>query len=231
MTSMPQTHFNLSEVDIPDAEDIIQYVEIPAMQNGPLYRTMFPQFDSVTEAQKGQIIRWYTEMLEDAFQNGQESFLKACSVDGIPVGFCGWTVIERNSGRQVEATDGQAGEPRNGGKAKKSFWAPEVIDIDGWTALSTALKAERCRVLKDLDNICRLTFMAVDPKYQRQGIGSMMMQRICEETDQQGRCAYMLAAPEGGHVESTQGVITSMFRPARTSLLTSGQLESSRGAS
>jgi predicted N-acetyltransferase YhbS len=69
--------------------------------------------------------------------------------------------------------------------------------------------------------------MAVDPKYQRQGIGSLMMQRICEETDQQGRCAYVLAAPEGvplytkfgfevvGQVETTQGVITSMFRRSR----------------
>lgn len=69
--------------------------------------------------------------------------------------------------------------------------------------------------------------MAVHPKHQRQGIGSMMMQRICKETDEQGRCAYVLAAPEGvalyskfgfkiiGHVETSHGAITSMFRPSR----------------
>lgn len=53
-----------------------------------------------------------------------------------------------------------------------------------------------------------------------------MMQRICEEMDQHGRCGYVLAAPEGvrlytkfgfeivGQVETAHGGITSMFRPA-----------------
>ncbi|GAW13890.1 hypothetical protein ANO14919_032810 [Xylariales sp. No.14919] len=221
MNSMLQTDFNLSDVEVSDAQDIGHHVEVPAMQNGPLYRTMFPQFNTVTEAQKEQITRWYIEMLEDAFQAREERFLKACSVDGTPVGFCGWTVIEQNHDRQ------QAGEPRKREKARKASWLPDILDVDGWVALSRDLKAERCRVLKELDSICRLTFMAVHPKYQRQGIGSMMMQRICRETDQQGRCAYVLAAPEGvplyskfgfeivGHVEATHGAITSMFRPSR----------------
>lgn len=68
--------------------------------------------------------------------------------------------------------------------------------------------------------------MAVNPSYQRQGIGSMMMRRICEETDRNGRCAYVLAAPEGvrlytkfgfeivGRVQTPQGTITSMLRPS-----------------
>ncbi|KAI1380155.1 acyl-CoA N-acyltransferase [Hypoxylon crocopeplum] len=217
MNSMLQTDFKLSDID---ARDIGHHVEVPAMQNGLLYRTMFPQFNTVTEAQKEQITRWYIEMLEDAFQAREERFLKACSVDGTPVGFCGWTFIDNRQ---------QAGEPRKREKARKASWLPDTLDVDGWLSLSKDLKAERCRVLKDLDSICRLTFMAVHPKYQRQGIGSMMMQRICKETDQQGRCAYVLAAPEGiplyskfgfeivGHVETTHGAITSMFRSSRRS--------------
>lgn len=70
--------------------------------------------------------------------------------------------------------------------------------------------------------------MAVNPNYQRRGIGSMMMQRICDEADQHGRSAYVLAAPEGvplytkfgfesiGCVETPQGAITSMLRPFRS---------------
>ncbi|KAI8956008.1 hypothetical protein F4801DRAFT_586635 [Xylaria longipes] len=191
MNSMLQTDFKLSDVEVSDAQDIEHHVEVPAMQNGPLYRTMFPQFNR------------YIEMLEDAFQAREERFLKACSVDGTPVGFCGWTVIEQNHNRQ------QADEPRKREKARKASWLPDTLDVDGWVALSKDLKAERCRVLKDLD---RLTFMAVHPKYQRQGIG---------------QCAYVLAAPEGvplyskfgfeivGHVETTHDAITSMFRPSR----------------
>ncbi|KAK5637375.1 hypothetical protein RRF57_013087 [Xylaria bambusicola] len=213
MYPIPQTDFKLSDVDVSDAQHIGRHVEVPAMQNGPLYRTMFPRSNTVTEAQMEQITRWYIEMIEDAFQSQQERFLKACSIDGTPVGFCGWEVIEQNHDQQ------QADEPRNKKKAHKLSWLPDTLDVDGWVALSNNLRAERCRVLG----------ISTVYAYQRQGIGSMMMQRICEETDQHGRCAYVLAAPEGvplyskfgfqtvGHVETTHGAITSMFRPSRRS--------------
>ncbi|KND92344.1 hypothetical protein TOPH_02944 [Tolypocladium ophioglossoides CBS 100239] len=196
------------------------------MPNGPLYRTMFPWSDTTTETQREEIIRYYVEMLEDAFQDRWESFLKACSADGTLVGFCGWTIIDWNREHQVKTKDRLKEEKR-----KKKSWVPETIDMDGWITVSKALRTELDRVLKDLDNICRLKFMAVNPSYQRQGIGSMMMQRICEETDRNGRCAYVLAAPEGirlytkfgfeivGYVETSQGTITSTFRPSRINMV------------
>ncbi|KAI4870360.1 acyl-CoA N-acyltransferase [Hypoxylon rubiginosum] len=218
---MPQISFTLSGVDISDAEDIARYVLVPAMQNGPLYRTMFPQSDTVTKQQRDEIVRWYTDMLEDAFEDRWESFLKASSPNGTPIGFCAWT-IEQDRGRQTDE------QPRRQ-KRKKGTWIPETIDINSWTTLSKASRAERNRVLQNDTDICRLTFMAVDPKHQQQGIGSSMMQRICEETDQHSRCAYVLAAPEGvrlyakfgfetvGHVETSHGIITSMLRPLQQS--------------
>lgn len=69
--------------------------------------------------------------------------------------------------------------------------------------------------------------MAVSPSHQRQGIASMMMQRLCEEIDQHEQWAYVLAAPEGvklyknfgfqvvGYVRTPHGTITSMLRTAR----------------
>lgn len=147
---MQQTDFKLSDVEVSDARDIGHHVEVPAMQNGPLYRTMFPQFNTLTETQKEQITRWYIDMLEAAFEAREESFLKACSPDGTPVGFCGWTVIEQlHDGQQA------GGEPRKREKARKLSWLPDTLDVDGWVALSNDLRTERCRVLKDLDNICR----------------------------------------------------------------------------
>jgi hypothetical protein len=94
------------------------------MQNGSLHRTMFPQFNIVVEAQKED------EMLEDAFQAREETFLKACSVEGILVGFCGWTVIEQNHDQQ------RANEPRKRKRAQKACWLPDTLDIDSWVALS-----------------------------------------------------------------------------------------------
>ncbi|EHK16818.1 uncharacterized protein TRIVIDRAFT_65437 [Trichoderma virens Gv29-8] len=219
--------FILSDVGVLDAESIARHVDVPSMQNGPLYQTMFPQSNEITEQQRDEIVRWYAETLEEALQDRWESFLKACSIDGNPVGFCGWTIIERKPSHQFEANDGQVNEPLKEKRRKKISWVPETIDIDGWITLSKALRTERDRVLNDLDSICRLTFMAVNPSYQRRGIGSMMMQRICEETDRHGRYAFVLAAPEGvrlynkygfeivGRVQTPKGTITSMLRPPR----------------
>lgn len=144
---MPQISFTLSGVDISDAEDIARYVLVPAMQNGPLYRTMFPQSDTVTKQQRDEIVRWYTDMLEDAFEDRWESFLKASSPNGTPIGFCAWT-IEQDRGRQTDE------QPRRQ-KRKKGTWIPETIDINSWTTLSKASRAERNRVLQNDTDICR----------------------------------------------------------------------------
>jgi hypothetical protein len=146
--------FTLSEVEVSDAESIARHVDVPANQNGPLYQTMFPLSNKITATQEEEIIRWYIEMLEDAFQERWESHLKACTVDGTPIGFCGWTIIERDRENQVDASDGQANEQPREAKRKAS-WEPETLDIDSWIAVSKALRTERERVLKDLDNICR----------------------------------------------------------------------------
>ncbi|KAI1499858.1 acyl-CoA N-acyltransferase [Biscogniauxia marginata] len=152
---MPKTSFFLSEVDVADAENIARHVQVPAMQTGPLYRTMFPLSDTITEAQRGEIVRWYADMLEDAFQDRREIFLKASSIDGTLVGFCGWTIIERNC-KHVEGSNSQANGQLNKEKRNKESWLPEAIDTNGWITLSKALRVERDRVLKNLDNICRM---------------------------------------------------------------------------
>jgi hypothetical protein len=122
---MPKMPFKLSKVELCDVESIVRHVEVPAMQNGPLFRTMFP---TITEAQKGEIIRWSADIFEDAFEDQWESFLKAYAIDGTPVGFCAWTIIERNREHQVEANASQAKE-RSKGEKRKATWLSEAIDI------------------------------------------------------------------------------------------------------
>lgn len=69
--------------------------------------------------------------------------------------------------------------------------------------------------------------MAVRPGHQRRGIGSRMMERICEDIDRNGRQGYVLAALEGvrlyskfgfmevGQVKTDKGTIMSMLRQPR----------------
>jgi predicted N-acetyltransferase YhbS len=68
--------------------------------------------------------------------------------------------------------------------------------------------------------------MSVDPTYQRLGIGSMLLQFVCNEVDQNSYDAFVIASPAGvrlytkfgfkavGAVETHQGKFTSMLRKA-----------------
>jgi len=70
--------------------------------------------------------------------------------------------------------------------------------------------------------------MSICPEYQRQGLGSMLMQHICEDMDRHGRHGYVLASPAGvrlyskfgfeavGQVDTPYGPITSMLRQRPT---------------
>lgn len=72
-----------------------------------------------------------------------------------------------------------------------------------------------------------LSVVAVDPAYQRQGIGSMLMRWACDEADRNGRDGYLLASPAGislyetfgfekvGEVRTAKGSLHSMFRKAQ----------------
>ncbi|ROT42227.1 hypothetical protein SODALDRAFT_267438 [Sodiomyces alkalinus F11] len=215
--------FVLSDVDISNAESLSRYVEVPAIWNTPLFRVMFPSAENMHETERDEVVRWYADMLRDAPKNRAETFLQAF-IDGIPVGLCAWTTIERR--REMESA-GQLSKDPSRRSANTKNWLPLTLDVDGWLSLSKELKMERERILKDLDNICRLTIMSVNPDHQRRGIGSAFMQRICGEINLHGRHAFVLAAPEGvplyakfgfkviGHVDSPHGMISSMFRPSR----------------
>jgi predicted N-acetyltransferase YhbS len=71
-----------------------------------------------------------------------------------------------------------------------------------------------------------LTFVSVHLDYQKQGVGSMMMEHICKEADELRGHLYVLASPAGvklyskfnfetvGKINTAKGVITSMLRKA-----------------
>ncbi|KAJ0115099.1 hypothetical protein J7T55_001508 [Diaporthe amygdali] len=245
-----------------DAEAIARGVDVPSMLNGPLFRTMFPTYSTMSPEERDEMVQWYIDGLEEALADpGDEFYLKVCqSHDGtgngdthlLPVGFCGWEVIDRERSHAAQTADKKAedsaqsdkqqqqqqeeqqeeieGKPPNKNataKKQRGNQLPETLDVDAWLALSSKLRTERMRILTGRDSICRLTYMAVHPDFQRSGIGSMMLQSVCDETDKvPGRCAYVLAAPEGvqlysnfgfevvGEVETLYGNITSMLRPA-----------------
>ncbi|KPM37937.1 hypothetical protein AK830_g8614 [Neonectria ditissima] len=208
---------SIATVDLLDAERIVEKIDFPAMQDGPLYRLMFPTWADTTEAQQNEIVQWYAEGLKDALRRQTDNFLKLCTSDGTPLGFCGWAMEHRHG----------MTKPGTVQHAQGHRLVPETLDLSAWFSVSRDLRKERERVLTGLDEVCRLTFMSVQPDHQRQGLGYKMMERVCEEIDKLGWPAFVMASPAGvqlyakfgfdavGRVETSEGAFTSMFRQSR----------------
>lgn len=129
----------ISALDIEGAEDLVREVDLPAIQDGPLYRLMFPS--ETTEDEQNEIAQWYTEGLIDALHRENDTILQICNVEGTPLGFCGWTIEDR------ARTEKENRKPRQ-------LWIPETLDISAWLSTSSALRKERERVLESAI-VCR----------------------------------------------------------------------------
>ncbi|KAL2832912.1 acyl-CoA N-acyltransferase [Aspergillus cavernicola] len=132
----------------------------------------------------------------------KEILYKACGEDQVPVGLIGWTW---QGGKMVE---------------NRNSWCPPSLDVIAWRGASKRLREERQKVLQ------RVTFMAVDPDHQGQGVGSLLMEMFCHYVSSHGLDAFVLSSPAGvrlyskfgfrtvGVVETKQGSFTSMLRAA-----------------
>lgn len=119
-------------------------------------------------------------------------------------------------------------------------WCPP-LDMVAWLSVSNRLREERRRILQSYqgNSICRITSLdvltacspllgitslAVDPDYQRRGVGSMLIKMFCYYVDENALDAFVLSSPAGvrlyskfcfravGVVETEQGTFTSMLR-------------------
>ncbi|KAF2257934.1 hypothetical protein CC78DRAFT_480679 [Lojkania enalia] len=203
----------LSHINYSDIDSLVRNIDFPAMQDGPLYRVMFPE--NLRDEQRSEIIEWYTINMQRAFSSST-TFCKACTDDGEAVGFAGWVWEGKASNNSAQK------------KFEEKTCLPQTLDVAAWQDLSKGLMKER-RLL----NLCSLflyilglTFVSVRPDYQKEGIGSTMMEYICKEADQLYGHLYVLASPAGvnlyskfgfktvGQINTKKGVITSMLRKA-----------------
>ncbi|KAI1466500.1 acyl-CoA N-acyltransferase [Daldinia caldariorum] len=206
--------FTLSEVQVADAESLIRRCDFPAIQDDPLHRIMFPR--SRPDNWESEI-RWMANNLKNTLERGRSNFRKVCAEDGTPVGFAGWALEQSDTPQGVKA---QSNEKKDG----STIPDPDTLDMNAWLETSKMLREEKRRILHGRKNIWRLMIISVDPAYQRQGVGSMLMQWGCEEADRNERDAFVLASPAAvrlytkfgfevvGKVETTEGTFRSMFR-------------------
>lgn len=186
------------------------------MLNGPLFRTMFSTYNTLSSEERNEIVQRYIDGPDDALTDPWDKFyLKNCQRHG---GEGTRSHMQQTSG-EMEAQPGKQQEEEDERqeemeekplstevkvKKRRGNYLSETLDVDAWLALSSKLRAERMRILQGRDKKCRLTFMAVHQEFHRRGIGSMMLRTVCDATDKvQGRCAcvlsvpYVLSVPEG----------------------------------
>lgn len=111
-----------------DAEAIARGVDVPSMVNGPLFRTMFPTYSTISPEEWDEIVQWYVDGMEDALADpGDECYLKVCQRHGsnagdedlLPLGFCGWEVIDRDRSRAVQAADNMTEDSARSGEQQQ----------------------------------------------------------------------------------------------------------------
>ncbi|KAL2838691.1 hypothetical protein BJX68DRAFT_248704 [Aspergillus pseudodeflectus] len=224
---------SISPVETEDVNLLVRKVEFPAHQDNPLYRLMFPHSKEQHWEEKEDEIRWTIDGLLETVHQEDEALYKACGEDGSPVGLIGWTTSPGAFATGVKCRDcphaGPVVKSRARGVAKvksRNSFDPPSLDVTSWLGISKRLREERQRVIRDCqgNGICRITFMAVDPNHQRQGVGSTLMKIFCDYVDENALDAFVLSSPAGirlysrfgfkavGIVETKEGNFTSMLR-------------------
>ncbi|KAL4981458.1 hypothetical protein BDW68DRAFT_172378 [Aspergillus falconensis] len=223
---------SISPVETEDVDLLVRKVEFPAHQDSPLHRWMFPRSTEQHWEQREEEIRWTIDGLLETVHQTDEALYKACGEDGSPVGLIGWTTSlgAFAKGMSRDCTHGglvvESGA-REVAKLKiRNSFTPPSLDVTSWLGISKRLREERQRVIggRPGNGVCRITFMAVDPNHQRQGVGSTLMKIFCDYIDDNALDAFVLSSPAGirlyyrfgfkavGIVDTKQGNFTSMLR-------------------
>lgn len=130
----------LSPVSYSDVDLIVREIDFPAIQDGPLYRVMFPEL--LDDEQRNEVIDWYNINMQRAFSSGT-TLWKACTDKGEAIGFAGWVCVEE--------IPHNSAQKKLGGNIR----LPYTLDVIGWQNVSQQLMRERRRVLEGLDNVLR----------------------------------------------------------------------------
>ncbi|KAL4935615.1 hypothetical protein BDV06DRAFT_228654 [Aspergillus oleicola] len=241
------TRVSISPVSTTDIDTLARNVIYPAAKDDPLQRVTFSRTRSdngtnVSTTQGGsrereEEILWHRDSLLMALQRGNEFLHKACTAvedHGENVAIIGWTLDPGVSNKMLEVRRSEIGfEAQCTGaeeKSKVESETPASLDVAVWLAASKRLREERERILGDYrrlhpdKGICRITYMAVAPTYQRHGFGSALMEMFCQHIGNCGLDAFVMSSPAGvrlyaksgfksvGVVEIGGGQYTSMLR-------------------
>lgn len=137
--------FSLMAVVASDAECLIRECDFPAMKDHPIRLTMFPRSCPETEEEE---IRWMANGFRHALEKDSSNYRKVCTDDGTPVGFAGWSLLNRSAARD---------ENSQGGETRVQNPNPETLDMDTISKVSKMFKEEQDRILDGrLDIWCKI---------------------------------------------------------------------------
>jgi hypothetical protein len=158
---------SISPVETEDVDLLVRKVELPAHQDGPLHRFMFP----CPGDQKESEIRWMMDGLLETVYRENETLFKACGEEGLSVGLIGWALnsgalSERmNGGNRIQNSPTWESKAKQGKQVKpRDSLIPPSLDVTSWLGISKRLREERQRVLQgpQENEICRKSAVSLN---------------------------------------------------------------------
>jgi hypothetical protein len=138
---------SISPVQADDVDVLVRKVELPAHQDGPLHRLMFPLSTGQQLDEREAEIIWTADGFRQAVQQQDEILYKSCGEDELPVGLIGWTVSPDASTKTIDGSEsiqdyarGRLGDEVD---MKKKVQIPPSLDVSSWRDISKRLREER----------------------------------------------------------------------------------------
>jgi len=112
--------YRLSEVSPGDVDMLVRRCNIPAMQQNPLTKIMFPKANSDSGEEQEAKIRWTIESLRRDLEN-ESCYFRKVTIDGRCVVFALWSLEFGSEGMKQKAAVSS--------EKKRESWVPASLDV------------------------------------------------------------------------------------------------------
>jgi ribosomal protein S18 acetylase RimI-like enzyme len=223
----------ISPVRNEEVDLLMRNFDFPGQRNNPLYGLMFPRANEQQRARKTNETTGATDKILKTLDREDSVLYKICGMDGLPVGLIGWTRFSHGessggNGHRYCLANKPGTAPGANVEGGNSLYSPSA-SLNAWPSISRRFDEESQKVFRDYQSrgVCRITTLSVKPNYQRQGVGSQLVEMFCHDVEEDECDAYVLTPPAGirlyenfgfmavGVVETQQGTFTSMLRKSK----------------
>ncbi|KAI5295964.1 hypothetical protein KEM52_006275 [Ascosphaera acerosa] len=213
-----RTDITLSAVRPDDVSTLAETIYVPAHFNNPEAWCAYPVSLKERIRYRKEEIQWAARGLYSSLSHDDEYVYKACTSDGTPCGFVSWTgdkVVQhemrhgrvRTPNPAVADRSDLSGAADDQVAAYQTTPAPPHFDAESLAESEELRRKARERALSDRAGrgFIRLTRVSVAPVHHGKGVGTALLQPLCEFADINGFDMVVTSSPVGTSLYSRCG--------------------------